>query len=399
MAEGAEDKSQKTEDPTQRRLDESEGKGQVPKSNEVNHLFMLVGITLSMLLFGSSLVRGVGGAMLPFLEAPHAIATDASHLRVVVNNLTKELVFLIAPVLAVMVVAALGGNLVQHRLVFSAENMMPKLSKISPWAGLKKLLGLRNFVEFGKSLIKLAIVAAIVLIVLWPEKEKLPQLITADMMALLAIVRDLSLRLLIGIVAIMLVIAIADYMYQRFNHRKELRMSKQEIKDENKQSEGDPQIKARIRGLRLERSRQRMMAAVPKADVVVTNPTHYAIALQYDASEMGAPKLVAKGVDHLAKRIRELATENGIPIVENPPLARAIYATVEVNQEIPGEHYKAVAEIIGYIMKLKGDVARKRFTAAPKTAPARPVNIPKIGLGRLAKDGGKAGVNAPRTNA
>lgn len=393
MAEGAEDKSQKTEDPTQRRLDESESKGQVPKSTEVNHLFMLVGITLSMLLFGSSLVRGVGGAMIPFLEAPHAIATDMNHMRVVVDNLTRELVFLIAPVLAVMIIAALGGNMVQHRLVFSAENMMPKLSKISPWAGLKKLVSMRNLVEFVKSLLKLAIVAAVTLIVLWPEKETLPQMITADMMALLAIVRDLSLRLLVGIVAIMLLIAIADFLYQRFNHRKELRMSKQEIKDENKQSEGDPQIKARIRGLRLERSRQRMMSAVPKADVVVTNPTHYAIALQYDASEMGAPRLVAKGVDHLAKRIREIATENGVPIVENPPLARAIYAAVEVNQEIPGEHYKAVAEIIGYVMKLKGEAARRRFTAPP-----RPANIPKIGLGRLAKDAGKPGVNTPRTN-
>ena len=393
MAEGAEDKSQKTEDPTQRRLDESESKGQVPKSTEVNHLFMLVGITLSMVLFGSSMVRGVGGAMIPFLEAPHAIATDMSHMRVVVDNLASELVFLIAPVFAVLIVAALGGNMVQHRLVFSAENMMPKLSKISPWAGLKKLASVRNLVEFVKSLVKLAIVAAVVLIVLWPEKETLPQMITADMMALLAIVRDLSLRLLVGIVAIMLVIAIADLLYQRFHHRKELRMSKQEIKDENKQSEGDPQIKARIRGLRLERSRQRMMSAVPKADVVVTNPTHYAIALQYDASEMGAPKLVAKGVDHLAKRIREIATENGVPIVENPPLARAIYAAVEVNQEIPGEHYKAVAEIIGYVMKLKGDAARRRFTAPPRAA-----NIPKIGLGRLAKDAGKPGVNTPRTN-
>jgi len=216
------------------------------------------------------------------------------------------------------------------------------------------------------------------------------------MLALLALVSDLSLRVLIAIVTVMLLIAIADYLYKRFHHRKELRMSKQEIKDENMQSEGDPQIKARIHTLRLERSRQRMMVAVPKADVVVTNPTHYAIALQYDAAEMGAPKLVAKGVDHLAKKIREIATENGVPILENPPLARAIYAAVEVNQEIPGEHYKAVAEIIGYVMKLKGEAARRRFTAAPKPRPGRAAAPPTVSLGR---EGGKTGVNAPRTGA
>lgn len=391
------DKSQKTEDPTQRRLDEAESKGQVPKSNEVNHLFMLVAITLCLVLFTSSMVRGVGSAMLPFLEAPHAIATDMSHLRLVVDNLSRELLFFLAPILGLVIVAALGGNMVQHRLVFSSENLMPKLSKISPIQGFTKLVSLRNLVEFGKSLAKLAIVGSVVMIVLWPEKEKLPQLISADMLAMLDIVKSLSLRLLVGVVAVMLLIAIADLLYQRYAHRHELRMSKQEIKDENKQSEGDPQIKARIRGLRLERSRQRMMAAVPKADVVVTNPTHYAVALQYDAAEMGAPKLVAKGVDHLAARIRELAKENGVPIVENPPLARAIYATVEVNQEIPGEHYKAVAEIIGYVMKLKGEAARKRFTAAPREAPRRAGAPPTVSLGRLGKDAGKGTGNAPRT--
>lgn len=391
------DKSQKTEDPTQRRLDEAEAKGQVPKSNEVNHLFMLVAIALSLVLFGSHMVRGVGGAMLPFLEAPHAIASDMSHLRVVTDKLARELLFLIGPILGLVLVAALAGNMVQHRLVFSAENLAPKFSKISPLQGFQKLVSLRNLFEFGKSLVKLAIVGTVVMVVLWPEKEKLPQLITVDMMALLEIVQDLSLRLLIGVVAVMLIIAIADFLYQRYTHRRDLRMSKQEIKDENKQSEGDPQIKARIRGLRLERSRQRMMAAVPKADVVVTNPTHYAIALQYDAAEMAAPKLVAKGVDHLAARIRELARENGVPIVENPPLARAIYATVEVNHEIPGEHYKAVAEIIGYVMKLKGEAARRRFTAAPRSGPKRPAAAPTVDISRLGKGASASARNAPRT--
>ena len=161
----------------------------------------------------------------------------------------------------------------------------------------------------------------------------------------------------------MVLVALLDFQYQKYEHKKNLRMSKQDIKDEGKQTDGDPMVKARLRSLRLERGRQRMMQAVPEADVVITNPTHFAVALQYDATSMDAPKLVAKGQDHLAMRIREIARDNGVPVVENPPVARALYASVEIDQEVPGEHYKAVAEVIGYVMKLKGAKAAQRFTA------------------------------------
>ena len=156
------------------------------------------------------------------------------------------------------------------------------------------------------------------------------------------------------VVLVMVALATADYVYQRWSHKEKLKMTKQEVKDEHKEQEGDQKVKGRIRNLRLERHRQRMMAAIPKASVIITNPTHYAITLQYDMDAMAAPKVVAKGVDYLAKRIRQIAETHEIPIVENPPLARALYAAVEVDQEIPQEHYKAVAEVIGFVMRLKG---------------------------------------------
>ena len=160
------------------------------------------------------------------------------------------------------------------------------------------------------------------------------------------------------VVLVMVALATADYVYQRWSHKEKLKMTKQEVKDEHKEQEGDPKVKGRIRGLRLERHRQRMMAAIPKASVIITNPTHYAITLQYDMDAMAAPKVVAKGVDYLAKRIRQIAETHEIPIVENPPLARALHATVEIDEPIPAEHYKAVAEVISYVMKLRRAVHR-----------------------------------------
>jgi flagellar biosynthetic protein FlhB len=186
-----------------------------------------------------------------------------------------------------------------------------------------------------------------------------------DLRSLYGITSHFSVQILLGVTIVAFFLALFDFWYQRHDHRKNLRMTKQEVKDEHKQTEGDPQIKARIRSLRLDRARKRMIANVANADVVVTNPTHYAVALEYDASSMGAPKLLAKGADFLAQRIREIAEENKIPIVSNPPLARAIYASVEIDQEIKPEHYKAMAEVIGFVMRVGGEAARRKFTVRP----------------------------------
>jgi flagellar biosynthetic protein FlhB len=247
---------------------------------------------------------------------------------------------------------AVFGNLVQHKFVFSTEPITPKLSKVSPLGGFKRLFSKDSLINFVKGLIKLAIVSVVLVLILYPQRDKLDVMIQLDVAMLLPLVLELSLQLVAGVIAIMTIVAVADFFYQKHKWMEKQKMSIKEIKDEFKQQEGDPTVKAKLRQLRMERSRGRMMAAVPDASVVLTNPTHYSVALKYDEG-MGAPLCVAKGVDDVALRIREVATEADVPIVQNPALTRALYSTVEVDDEIPEEHYKAVAEVIGYIMKLK----------------------------------------------
>ena len=207
--------------------------------------------------------------------------------------------------------------------------------------------------ETAKNIAKVAVAAAAVMFVVWPDRDVLPQMLAVGPGELLETVLTIILRMLLTVVAVMVVIAAGDYMYQWWDHQRNLKMSMQDIRDEHKDTEGDPMIKARIRQLRQERARSRMMAAVPEATVVVTNPTHYAIAMKYEHQDMEAPVVVAKGADLVALRIRTLAEEHRIPIVENPPLAQALYATAEVDREIPVEHYRAVAEITSYVFRLK----------------------------------------------
>ncbi|MEL7028797.1 MAG: flagellar type III secretion system protein FlhB, partial [Pseudomonadota bacterium] len=260
----------------------------------------------------------------------------------------------------ILVAAAVLGNIVQQMPVLSTEKMQPKLSKLSLIQGAKRLFGAQGLVNFLKGVFKLAIVSVILVAVLWPERDALAALVTLDLAMVLPFAKDLAVRMMACVLAAMTAIAALDYAYQRWEYMKRQRMTKQEVKDEFKQSEGDPAVKAKIRQVRQERSRQRMMAAVPEASVVVTNPTHYAVALKYEHGQAGAPVCLAKGVDSLALRIRETAEEHDVPIVENPPLARALYGSVEIEEEIPIEHYKAVAEVIGYVMrKAKGVGARR----------------------------------------
>jgi flagellar biosynthetic protein FlhB len=253
--------------------------------------------------------------------------------------------------------AAVGGNAIQHRLLFSAEPIKPHLSKISPAAGLKRLFSKQAIANFAKGLIKLTLFGAVMAALLWPERHRLAGLAATDPAMILPLTRSLTLQMLGAVVAILAIIAAADYLFQYRQWFERQKMSFREIKEEFRQTEGDPVVKGKIRQLRQARQRKRMMAAVPKASVVITNPTHFAVALQYERG-MTAPVCVAKGADLIARKIREVAEQHGIPIVENQPLARALHATVEIDQEIPPEHYRAVAEIIGYVMKLRRVVGR-----------------------------------------
>jgi len=274
-------------------------------------------------------------------------------MAVITNALMRLGQLLMLPVL-LLIVAAIAPSVLQHGLLFAWESIEPKLERLSPIAGFGRIFSMKGMVEFVKGLIKSLVVGAVVYWLLRPEFDRADTLLNLDVADMMREVWLVTVRVMIGVVAVMAVIAAADFLYQRFDFMRQMRMSKQEQKEEYKQSEGDPLVKGRLKQIRAQRARQRMLANVPKADVVVTNPTHYAVALQYDIAKMAAPRMVAKGVDAVAQRIREVAKQHNVPVIENPPVARALYAAIDVDEEIPAEHYKAVAQIIGYVYRLKG---------------------------------------------
>jgi flagellar biosynthetic protein FlhB len=280
------------------------------------------------------------------------IPVDGRGLIALAARAEREVLATLALPLGLLVLAALAGTLIQHRLVWSADSLKPKFSKISPLAGLKRMFSAQSLANFGKGLVKLGVVGSVMVALLWPQRFRLESLVQTDVLGTLMITRSLSLNMLVVVVAILFLVAAADYLFQYRQWFERQKMSIREMKEEFKQTEGDPLVKGKIRQLRQQRMRKRMMTAVPKASVIITNPTHYAVALQYERG-MEAPICVAKGIDLIALKIREVAGEHRIPIVENPPLARALHATVEIDEEIPAEHYKAVAEVIGYVMKLR----------------------------------------------
>lgn len=351
MAEDHDD-SERTEDPTQKRRDDALERGDVVKSQEVNTWFVLAGSLLALFAFGGSSAMSMSLTLRALLANAHAIATDPHGIMLLAEKLGTQAIGAVAIPFLVLVLAAVAGNLVQHPLVWSAESLTPKFNRISPAAGLKRLFSKMALVNFAKGLVKLALISALMVWQLWPERRRVDGLVTMDALAILPLTLGLALKLLAAVAAMMALIAAADFFYQYQTWFTRQKMSLRDLKQEFKQSEGDPTIKGKLRQIRQGRMRKRMMAAVPKASVIITNPTHFAVALQYERG-MNAPICLAKGVDAVALKIREVAAQHNIPIVENPPLARALHATVEIDQEVPEEHYRAVAEVIGYIMRLR----------------------------------------------
>jgi flagellar biosynthesis protein FlhB len=356
MAEERDD-SDKTEDPTLKRLDEALQRGDVAKSQEVNTWFVMAAAALVLVGFSGSLASGITASMRGLVANAHRVPMDRGGLFGLMAKIELEVLAATALPFLLLVLAAIGGNMIQHRLVWSAEQLKPTLSKISPLAGAKRLFSKFALVNFAKGIAKLTLMATLMMWVLWPERHRLDALVMTDVAAMLALTETLSAKLVGSVVAALAVIAALDYLFQYRQWFERQKMSIRELKEEFKHTEGDPAIKARIKQIRQERMRKRMMAAVPKASVVITNPTHYAVALQYDRG-MNAPVCVAKGIDNVALKIKEVAAEHGIPVVENPPLARTLHATVNIDAEIAPEHYKAVAEVIGYVMRLRRTAAR-----------------------------------------
>lgn len=347
-----EDKESKTQDPTQKRLDDALEKGDVAKSQEVNTWFVIAASTLLLSSFSGSISKGIEVPMRNLLMNMHQIRVDGPGLLSLLSQIELMLIGVLGVPLLLLLIAGVGSNLIQHRLVFSTEPLSPKFSKISPMAGFQRLFGKQAGANFLKGLFKVVLLGVVMCLVLWPERHRLDAMIRFDPMSILNVTKTISVQLMGTVVAALALVATLDYLFQYRQWFERQKMSLEEIKEEYKQSEGDPHIKGRIRQLRHARMKKRMMAAVPTASVIITNPTHYAVALKYDRG-MPAPVCVAKGVDALALKIREIATANNIPIVENVPLARALHATVDIDDEIPVEHYHAVAEVIGYVMKLK----------------------------------------------
>jgi len=354
MADGDDDKEQKTEQPTQKRLDEALKKGNIPVSKEVANFFILSVLAATVAWSTPAMFRSTGRLLAPLLANAHTLPADANGLGHLLLDIILKAMGIIAIPILLGIVAVLSASFLQNGFVVSSEPVMPKMSRLSPLEGIKRMFSMRSVVELIKSLLKIGIVGYVAFLAVYPELNSIKRLPNSNTEAMLLFLLMVASRMTLGVAIAMFVIAILDTVYQRFQYFKSLRMTRQEIKDEYKQSEGDPMIKMRLRRLRMERAKNRMMTNVPKSDVVITNPTHFAVALQYDPATMKAPKVMAKGQDLVALKIREIAEANKIPIVENPPLARALFAAANIDEEIPTSQYEAVAKIISYIYQLKG---------------------------------------------
>jgi flagellar biosynthetic protein FlhB len=352
MSDEAPDQDSKTEDPSLKKLEDAHKKGDVAKSQEVTTWFMLLGSAIVFTMLSPWASQQLSTSLGLIIMNADQFDLEGAGFADFFNGLAFTLIGVTLIPLAVLLACGILANLVQHRLVWSYDPIKPKLSKLSPIAGAKRLFSTDALVNFGKGLIKIAVVGTIVVVVCWPERDRLDTMMTADPIMILLDFQEIGIKIFAAVLAVITAIAAADFFYVRQKWWKRQMMTVQETREEYKQMEGDPHVKGRIRQLRQERARGRMMAAVPDATVVITNPTHFAVALKYDKS-MAAPKCVAKGADAVALRIRELAKDNDVPIVENPPLARALFASVEIDETIPADHFKAVAEVIGFVMGLK----------------------------------------------
>ena len=347
------DESQKTEEPTPKKIEESRKKGQVALSREINNWIMLLTGSIVVLAIGPGTLSSLSAYLQNFIAKAHLLPSAPYGIGTVLSDsFWSVLGFLVLPLL-ILIGAAFLGPFLQVGPLFAPDVVKPDISKVSPLKGFKRLFSMRSIMEFIKGIAKIGIIGTVGVILLYPFYGTIDHMIGLPVPIMLDELQGLVIRLMAGILVVLLVVAVIDLVYQRYEHNKKMRMTKQELKDEYTQTEGDPHVRAKLKQLRQEKARARMMQAVPEADVIITNPTHFSIALKYNPDEMEAPVLVAKGVDDLAMRIREVAKEHDIPLYENKPLARVLYDTVDLDDMIPVEHYKAVAEVISYVFQLK----------------------------------------------
>ncbi len=359
------DDDDKTERATPRKRQEAREKGQVAQSKELMASLMLFAGLAGLLLFGGKIGNSVGAVTVRSFRRLANFGTeqlDVESSAALIVGAAGAAAAAVGPILVVMIVVGLVVGLGQVGLQLSPKALELSWNKLNPISGMSKLFGMRGMVRTALALGKILVILGVMSLMAWSQTDEAASLTGVELGPLMAGTGHVLLRCVIGGLLAIFIMAIIDFAYQRFQHERDLRMSKKEVKDESRNSEGDPRVKARIRKVQRELAMQRMMEAVPKATVVVTNPTHYAVALKYERPAAGddsppAPRVVAKGVDHVARRIRELATESDVPLFEDPPLARALYAQVEIGDEIPMELYEAVASVLAYVYRVQGMAA------------------------------------------
>lgn len=345
---------EKTEQPSSRKREQARQEGNFATSREVSSFFVILGALLVLYLSGVWMFTGVAELM---KKSFHIVTGELTVPGAVAlfHDVSYRFLLVILPALAIPVFGAIS-YLLQNGATLTGKAITPDINKINPLTGVKRLFSLNSVAELVKSILKLTIITYVVYVTVKKEWTHLPFLVEMDLAGSLAYISTVCFRIMSKTVWVLAVIAGLDYLYQRWNFEKSLRMSKEELKEEMRETEGDPLVRARIRSIQREMARKRMMQDVPAADVVVTNPTHLAVAIKYDKEKAAAPIVVAKGSGFVAQRIREIAMEHNVPLVENKPVARHLFKHVEIGKQIPFELYKAVAEILAYVYRLKGKV-------------------------------------------
>lgn len=346
------DKDSKTQEPTAKKLSDAREKGDVPTASELRHAVMFTAALIVTSGFGAATLHGMAPLLQRLWGRADEFSLESGTAQGFATGVLGAVGMAMLPMMALLFAFAAATVFAQGLPTLTWSRAAIKWSKLSPVAGLGRVFGPRAFVDFVKVLLKLSAVIVVAGIVVVPKAVGLVQLMGNDPGDIGHTAVAIIAMMIKSVVILVVALAGFDFVYQRFSYMQRMRMSLQEVKDEHRQSEADPAIKARIRAIGMQRARRRMMAAVPSASVIITNPTHYAIALKYDHGGMAAPVVVAKGMDTVALRIREVARAANVPIVESPALARAIYAGVDIDRPIPTEHYAAVAEIIGFIMRV-----------------------------------------------
>lgn len=345
---------EKTEEATSQKKQETRKKGQVAKSMDIPGSAVLLGGIFSLMMFSSFFMKRIEWLFTDSFLHRLTMDVTVANIMQMLGQYAIQIMLLVSPVFGVVIVLALVANYAQVGFLLVGEPIQPKFSKLDPIKGFKNIASMRSVVEFLKSILKLSVIGYLVYQTLSGASHELSKTAYMSVEAILHYTAGLTTSLGIKVGVALLVLAILDYMYQKYEHNKGIRMSKQDIKDEYKKVEGDPLIKGKIRERQRRMAMQRMMQDVPNADVIITNPTHFAVALKYDNGQMAAPQVVAKGQDYVALRIRELAKQHGVVVMENKPLARALFARSEIGDSIPGDLFQAVAEVLAYVYKMKG---------------------------------------------